>query len=477
MQAIGIQLFWEDGTPTGIRTAAVPGWAAGAIAGPREQINTVLERPVLSKPGVYVLSGYDEDSQMPCVYIGESGDIAGRIRSHLHDHNKGGKKQFWDQTFLITSSDAFFTKAHALYVESELIGTVKEAGRIRLTSQIQPKPPILPPGGEVLAKTFLRFLEIVLPAMGLNLLAPEKRPLEPDPPIKPQPTEKARYAFWEALLAIHTGKFDLFTGVSPSNRYWISKKKLGFTWAYVILADALRVELYLDSTQKQNNKDFFDKLFENRTPIEEEFGDCLFWQRLPDKNVSRISHRVRGGLKNTGEWTAIMEYAVNAMKRFYAVLGPRVEAFGWTPIESKRYRFWELLLDAHPPEFDLFNDVAPSTLTWIAKGRHGCRWEFAVTKTATRVELQFYSMQPERNKALFDQLYEQSESIEREFKSPLEWHRFDDKSLSKITCAIQGGWDDPENWDKIVKSAWKAMEGLYRVCKQPIIDFNEAWTA
>lgn len=422
MDPIGISLFWEDGTPAGIRTAAVPGWAAGAIAGPREQINTVLERPELSKPGVYVLSGYDEDKRMPCVYIGESGDIAGRIRSHLHDHKKGGKNQFWEQTFLITSSDAFFTKAHALYVESELIRTVKKANRIRLR-QVQPNQPVLPPGGEVLAKTFLRFLEIVLPAMGLNLLAPEIRLLPSEPEFGPfESNDEARYTFWKALLAIPTGEFDLFAGVLPSTKSFNDKGRFGFTWSYVILADHMRVELFLNSAKEQHNKKLFDQLFANRATIEEEFGDCIFWQRLPDKKACRISHKVRGGLKDTREWTAIMEYAVSAMQRLFDALGPRVKDFippGPIPPQPSYHGFWKSILAKRPPEFDLFKDVVPSTLTWIAKGRHSCRWEFAVTKKTTRAELRLYSQLPERNKALFDELYAQSESFEREFKSRL----------------------------------------------------------
>ena len=478
MEPIEISLFWEDGFPAGIRTAAIPGQTASAIAGPRDRISTVLERPGLSKPGVYILSGYDEDDQMPCVYIGESGDIAARIRSHLHDHNKGGKKKFWEQTFLITSSDAFFTKAHALYVESELIRTVKKANRIRLR-QVQPNQTKLHPGGEVLAKTFLRFLESVLPAMGLDLLEPDMRRPPPKGNNEPIKSPKdARKAFWEALLATRMGKFDLFTGVSPSSNPWITKKKFGFAWAFVVLADALRVELYLNSAQKQNNKDLFDQLFEDRATIEEEFGGCLFWERLPDKKVCRISHKVRGGLEDTREWPAIMEYAVNVMQRLFKALGPRVESFsapGPTPIESSRQDFWNLILAKRSPEFDLFSDVTPSNLTWIAKGRHGCRWEFVVTKKATRAELRLNSTQPERNKALFDGLYSMRESIEQEFGGHLNWHRLDDKSLSKITREIPGGLDDSAKWDTIVESAWKAMEGLYRVFEQPIVDFNKKW--
>jgi hypothetical protein len=49
----------------------------------------------------------------------------------------------------------------------------------------------------------------------------------------------------------------------------------------------LRVELYIDYEDKNENKRFFDKLFGQRGQIEDRFGEPLEWERLDDKRASR----------------------------------------------------------------------------------------------------------------------------------------------------------------------------------------------
>ena len=48
----------------------------------------------------------------------------------------------------------------------------------------------------------------------------------------------------------------------------------------------------------------------------------------------------------------------------------------------------------------------------------------------------------ERNKALFDRLYEQRESIEPQFDTPLSWERLDDKKASRLALYIDGSIED-----------------------------------
>ena len=325
MSAIGISLLWEDGTPEGIRTAAVPGWSAGAVASPRDQVESILGRPELSSPGVYVLSGLEPHNPERCVYVGESENVAGRIRTHHWNYENKGIKHFWDQTYMITSSDSFFTKAHALYVESELIERVKLAGRARLKSQVQPKRPALPPGGIVLAKQFLRFIEIVLPAMGLNMLSATEPNAEPVESLSD--TEKRRLAFWQELLSRPTENFDLFQNTKPSTRSFITAFWEGFQWAFVVSRHLTRVEFYIRKPNADMNKAVFDALFAHRQQIEADFGSGLNWQRLDDKTASRISFGVKGGLDDQGQWPSIIDSALDAMQRLYPALAPHVRAY------------------------------------------------------------------------------------------------------------------------------------------------------
>ena len=328
INAIGISLFWEDGTPEGIRTAAVPGWAASAIAGPRDRIEAVLERPELATPGVYVLAGTEQDLSNTYVYVGESGEVANRIRSHNWNYEKKGAKEFWDQTYLITSNDSFFTKVHALYVESELIRRIRKAGRAKL-SQIQPRPPKLDPGGELLAEQFLRFIEIVLPAMGLNVVSPMPAPtVEPGPvdPIQPPltPTEEKRLTFWSVLLKKQKTVSDLFQNNQPNKGSWIATDRHGCEWAIVVLRNSTRVELYINRKKALLNKALFDTLAVDRISIDSDFDDSLLWQRLDDKKASRISFTIDSGLNAEDQWQATIDTVLDAMDRLYRVLSPYV---------------------------------------------------------------------------------------------------------------------------------------------------------
>ena len=59
---------------------------------------------------------------------------------------------------------------------------------------------------------------------------------------------------------------------------------LAFTWD-----KRFRIELYIDSGNRQANKHAFDDLALSRGPIEEDLGATLDWQRLDDRKGSRIS--------------------------------------------------------------------------------------------------------------------------------------------------------------------------------------------
>ena len=49
------------------------------------------------------------------------------------------------------------------------------------------------------------------------------------------------------------------------------------------------IELYIN-----DNKEIFDKLYENREEIEEKFGHKLIWDKLENKKASRIKYYIKG---------------------------------------------------------------------------------------------------------------------------------------------------------------------------------------
>ncbi len=87
-----------------------------------------------------------------------------------------------------------------------------------------------------------------------------------------------------------------------------------------------RVEIYIDK-DKDWNKRLFDRLKEDKTAVESELGE-LDWQRLDDRNASRIRAARQGSIKDDEETLAeIQDWMVERFLAFKRVFGPRLAEF------------------------------------------------------------------------------------------------------------------------------------------------------
>ena len=92
-----------------------------------------------------------------------------------------------------------------------------------------------------------------------------------------------------------------------------------------MLQDSLRVELYLDSSDPDLNKRYFDALESNKEEIERSFGATLRWQRLNDKRASRISYKItEGGLKDEDSWPDLHTQMITAMIALEKAFKPHI---------------------------------------------------------------------------------------------------------------------------------------------------------
>ncbi len=91
-----------------------------------------------------------------------------------------------------------------------------------------------------------------------------------------------------------------------------------------------RVELYIDSGDKEKNKRVFDRLRANRDEFHEAIGDPIGWERLSEKRASRIALYHPGSITDATETlVALRDWAVDAMVRFYETLAePSLRALG-----------------------------------------------------------------------------------------------------------------------------------------------------
>ena len=99
----------------------------------------------------------------------------------------------------------------------------------------------------------------------------------------------------------------------------------GLPFVYAIGQHEGRVELYIDrgTGTVAENKDIFDRIHRHKEDIEKTFGDQLSWERLDDKQGSRIAYTTTAGgyRSDESQWPAIQD----AMIRLEMALAPRLE--------------------------------------------------------------------------------------------------------------------------------------------------------
>ena len=164
-----IRLFLVDGTPSGMMTAEIMNWTGKAISAPRARFADLIHREEASRTGIYVLMGPDPDRANGLKgYIGEADSIGKRLRRHEDDDDK----DFFERAAFVVSKDENLTKAHARYLESQLIRLTKEAASVKLANGTDPEFALLPEADRSDMAFFLEQLRLVLPILGFDLFRP-----------------------------------------------------------------------------------------------------------------------------------------------------------------------------------------------------------------------------------------------------------------------------------------------------------------
>src|SRR5713101_7932805 len=125
MPSATIKLFLPRGDAKSLRTAEISNWTGKAIAAPRTELDELLQREEVDKPGIYTLSGVDPVSGSPRAHIGEAEIIRDRLKQHR-------TKEFWTSAIVFVSKDENLTKAHVRYLEGRLITETKQVSRFSL---------------------------------------------------------------------------------------------------------------------------------------------------------------------------------------------------------------------------------------------------------------------------------------------------------------------------------------------------------
>ncbi|MEP7284196.1 MAG: DUF4268 domain-containing protein [Chloroflexota bacterium] len=127
----------------------------------------------------------------------------------------------------------------------------------------------------------------------------------------------------------------------------------------------------------------------------------------------------------------------------------------------KRREFWTGLLDRSKNKTNLGRGRSPNTDHWlsIASGRAGIHYNYLILIEEAGIDLNIDVGDYERNKAIFDILYNQRVQIEAKFGEALDWRRMDTKRSSRIVKIIEGigSLNEPEKWPALQETMIDAM--------------------
>jgi len=295
-QGRSIRLFLVDGSPNGLLTAEIMNWTGHTLTGPRTRLSELVKRPECSRTGIYFLVGPDPDNTArPLVYIGESDDVAKRLKQHNQPEDKGGK-DFWERVCLITSKDQNLTKAHVKYLESQLISLATASGRCGLKNGTAHEYINLPEADQADMAFFIEQIRTILPVLGFDFLREAAaKPLNTDsasttPP--PSPTFELTLPKYniKAQAQEVDGDFIVLAG-SKAREKWV-----GVHGGYEGLFDQLLTDGVLESAEGQDCVFTKDHAFSSPSA-----AAAVVSGRSAN---GRISWFVEGTKTTYGEWQA-----------------------------------------------------------------------------------------------------------------------------------------------------------------------------
>jgi hypothetical protein len=148
-----------------------------------------------------------------------------------------------------------------------------------------------------------------------------------------QVTQKGRHRlrleFWnDALDTLRTNGVDLFQNINPSRDHWLSAGSGVRSCPYNLIfsRDEARVELSLQRSDREENKNIFDQLFSKKEEIESKFGSQLTWKRMDDKKSSRIQFAQPFDGFNRENWPEMIDWLAKHMAQFEKALSNPLNA-------------------------------------------------------------------------------------------------------------------------------------------------------
>ncbi len=127
-----------------------------------------------------------------------------------------------------------------------------------------------------------------------------------------------RKNFWKQLLP-QIENTTLFENVNPCKDHWLSTGAgiSGVSYTLVATRAYIRLEFTISTSSKELNKQYYHKIIQNKTQVEQRFGEELVWDELPDNKMSRIKFELGNvNLFEETDWNTMSEFVVNNLPNF-----------------------------------------------------------------------------------------------------------------------------------------------------------------
>lgn len=138
-----------------------------------------------------------------------------------------------------------------------------------------------------------------------------------------QEENKGRFAirrkFWGEYLKAINKVTTLYHNVSPSKDSWLGGATgfSGVSFNSVATRDYIRIELYINTGEKENNKKVFDSLLNSKHTIETQFGEELQWERLDEKVTARVKYELTDvSIFNEDDWKKMIDFMEKIVPKF-----------------------------------------------------------------------------------------------------------------------------------------------------------------
>lgn len=123
--------------------------------------------------------------------------------------------------------------------------------------------------------------------------------------------ELVRRKYWTYALPILREATDMFNNVNPAKSNWINGY-MGISCIHLTCVanfDSARVELYMERSNKEENKKLFDFLYTRKDVIESAVGKTYTWDRKDDTKSSKVYTTLSDvDISNENDWPRMARF-------------------------------------------------------------------------------------------------------------------------------------------------------------------------